>query len=461
MPPRAEETLEVDVVVVGGGMGGLVAGVAAQEDGARVLCLEKAPDPGGSFALAGGYVWTVDSTETYDELVPHGDAALGHLVIEDYDTGIEWLQAHSVTLQKVERGIGHEKHFGGHRVVPDTVTSGVLPLRAALTAAGGTLMTGATVVALHQDDLGGICGVRYRDGRGRAHDVRCAAVVLATGGFQGDLELMTRYISRFADRALLRSNPGSTGDGLRLALAAGASVSRGMSAFYGHLLPAPPARIEPEAFRKLSQFYSSDCLVVNGRGVRFVDESGGDEICALGLIAEPAAAGYVIFDAVMFDEYVKVSPFPDMDPFDPRERIRDAGGVVLAADSVDELAAQLLSDYGVSARNFLETIEEFNAAALARDPSLLSVPRRTGLRPCATPPFHAVPVRPGVTFTEGGTRVNESCQVLDRDSRPIPGLYAAGADVGGISVEGYVGGLAPALVTGLRAGVFAARAEAT
>lgn len=448
---------EVDVVVVGAGMGGLAAAVAAQEDGARVLVLEKGSEPGGSFALAGGYVWTVDSVESYDEIIPHGDAALGHLVVEDYEWGIEWLKEHGVRLEWTERGLGHHKRFGGHRVVPDTVTSGVLPLQAALTAAGGTLTTGAAVMALLQDDAGAISGVRYREG-GSVHEVRCSAVVLATGGFQNNLEMMSRYVSPYADRAIVRSNAGSTGDGLRMALDAGGSASRGLSAFYGHTLPAPPTHVDEESFRKLSQFYSSDCLVVNREGRRFVDESNGDEVVALGLIRQPEAEGYIVFDRVMHETYVQESPFPDMDPFDPLERVRDAGGVVLVADSLKDLAAQLLDRYGVSARNVIETVEEFNAAARANDPLLLSVPRRAGLRACATGPFYAVAVRPGVTFTEGGLRVgSEDCQVLNPDGRPVQGLFAAGADVGGVSIEGYAGGLAPALATGLRAGVFAAR----
>lgn len=447
-----------DVVVVGAGMGGLAAAVTAQEDGARVLLLEKGAEPGGSFALAGGYVWTLDGMDSYDEIVPHGDAALGRVVVEDYETGIEWLRDHGVRLEWTERGLGHHRRFGGHRIVPDTVTSGVRPLLAAFEAAGGELRTGAAVVALRRDEAGAIAGVRFRD-RDGVHDVACAAAVLATGGFQNNLEMMTRYVSGFADRAIVRSNPRSTGDGLRMALDAGAAASRGLNSFYGHTLPAPPTHVDEESFRKLSQFYSSECLVLNQEGRRFADESLGDEVVALRLIAQQGGEGYIVMDRTMHERYVQESPFPDMDPFDPLERVRDAGGVVLSADSLAELTAQLLDRYGVPARAAVETIEEFSDAARAGDPTRLSVPRREALRPCDTPPFHAVAVRPGVTFTTGGVRVDaDSCQVVDPDGRPVPGLFAAGADVGGVSLEGYAGGLAPALVTGLRAGIFAARA---
>jgi succinate dehydrogenase/fumarate reductase flavoprotein subunit len=450
-----------DVVVVGAGMGGLSAAVAAAEDEARVLLLEKGAEPGGSFALAGGYVWTLDTVETYDELIPHGDAALGHLVIEDYEFGIEWLREHGARLEWTERGLGHHKRFGGHRIVPDTVTGGVRPLLAALEAAGGTLATGAAVTELLRGEGDEVRGVRYRDQDG-AHEVGCAAVVLATGGFQANLEMMARYVSPFADRAWVRSNPGSTGDGLRMALAAGAGASRGLNGFYGHTLPAPPAQIEEEAFRKLSQFYSGECIVLNQQGRRFADESLGDEVVALNLIRETGAEGYIVFDAATHGAQVQESPFPDMDPFDPLERVRAAGGVVLSAETIEDLARQLLDRYGVPGRNLLETIAEVNEAAASGDDLRLSVPRRDSLRACSQPPFYAVPIRPGVTFTEGGVRVDaEGCQVLAPDGRPVPGLFAAGADVGGVSIESYAGGLAPALITGLRAGVFAARSVAT
>jgi succinate dehydrogenase/fumarate reductase flavoprotein subunit len=456
------DRLTADVVVIGAGLGGLVAAITAQEDGSRVICLEKLAEPGGSFALSGGYIWALSSFEAYREQVPDGDPVLGRLVIEDFETGIEWLQDHGVRLEPLAGAYWDPRQ--ARRVRPETVSAGVIPLARALEAAGGSLVLGAACLRMLSSESGEIRGVVYRDASG-VHEIDCRAVVMATGGFQGDRELLARYVGPWADRAWIRSNPGSTGDGLRMALDAGASVSRGMGMFYGHLLPAPPIEIESGAFGALAARYAEHCILVNSHGRRFVDESRRDNICAQFLAREEGGTGFVIFDRARYESYVLTPHVPDAAPYDPLLLIPDRGGVVLEASTSSELASQLFEIYGVPPRNLEDTIAEFNSACAANDPRLLEVPRRTGLHSLSSAPFYAIPVRPGVTFTTGGVRVNESCEALDRDGSPIPGIFVAGADVGAISLEMYVGGLSAALVTGLRAGIygsqFAARALST
>jgi predicted oxidoreductase len=148
---------------------------------------------------------------------------------------------------------------------------------------------------------------------------------------------------------------------------------------------------------------------------------------------------------------------PDAVRTDPLPMVRAAGGRVLEGQTIEQLGRQLFEEYGVSAAQSAATIHEFNEAWHRGDPGLLSIGRRHGLHACEVPPFYAVPVRPGITFTEGGVRADRDCQALDDLGRPVPGLYVAGADVGAVSIEGYVGGLAPSLMTGLRAGINAAR----
>jgi succinate dehydrogenase/fumarate reductase flavoprotein subunit len=449
----------VDVVVVGGGMSGLVAAAAAQEDGATVLLLEKGPEPGGSLALSGGYIWTLPSFESYEEICPLGDPILGRLVIEDFATGIDWLKDHGARLGPSIEGFGEDGVGIGHRLEPDSVSAGVAPLARAFTAAGGRLHIRAPVLALESSPGQGVTHVVCRDVNGAVRRVRARSVVVATGGFQGDVELVTRYITPWADRLHLRSNPYSTGDGLRFALAAGASASRGLSAFYGHLLPAPPARIEPASFRVLAQLYSPHAVLLNREGRRFVDESRGDAVSALALSRQPEAAGFLVFDADCHRDHVVASHLPDMPAADPLQVIGSSGGAVLQAGSLDELGRQL-SRLGCAGASVAATLRSYNHAVAELTPEELDPPRRGNLHRCSRAPFTAVPVRPGITFTEGGVRVDETCQALDRDGRPVPGLFVAGVDVGGFSNEGYAGGLAAALVTGLRAGVHAARYQA-
>ena len=439
-------------MVAGAGLGGLAAALAAAEQGLDVVLLEKAREPGGSFALAGGYIWTFASREDYAREVPEGDPELGGLVVEDLDAGIEFLLEHGV-------GLGPEviskDGLRGRRVEPDPVSAGVLPLARALARAGGRLVCSSRISTLTYDDGGRLIGVTVSQ-PGGTRTLSAQAVVLATGGFQGNVEMMTRYISRDADRFVLRASPTSVGDGLQLALDAGAAVSSGLASFYGHLMPAPPAEIEPGAFRRLSQFYSYHTIAINREGRRFADESLGDNQLALRLAREPGATAFLVFDSRNHRDQVSQPFVNDAVAVDPLIGVREVGGVVVQADSLEALAEQLADGWRLSRHSLVQTFAAYAAAVAAGSDAGLDVPRSGNLHPLNEAPFFAVPVRPGVTFTGGGVRVGRECQAMHLDGHAISGLYMAGADVGGISVEGYAGGLAAALATGLRAGVHAA-----
>ncbi len=436
-------------------MGGVVAAVAAAEDGASVLLLEKAPEPGGSMALSGGYIWTLPSISEYRRLVPNGDATLGRTLVEDFETGIEWLVDHGARLGESICGLGPDRAGVGRRLEPDPVSAALHPLLERLSAAGGRLATGSRVVGLDQDGDGVVVGVRTQE-VGRTKPVVGRAVVLATGGFQGDIEMMCRHVSPFADRAVLRASPTSTGDGLRMALAAGGAVSRGLDAAYAHVMPLLPGRLDPGSFRSLSQFYVEECILLNLRGERFIDESRSEAACGLALLRQPEARGMIVFDEARHQREVMEPFVPDASRTDPVAAVRAAGGSVIEAADLGELVTAM-ARYGVPPITSRTTIANFDRAAELDQSGELPVPRARGLHQCRTAPFFAVPVVAGVTFTEGGIRVNGEGQVLDRDGRPLPGLFAAGVDVGGISNVGYAGALSAALVTGLRAGIHAAR----
>jgi len=447
---------EVDVAVVGGGMGGLVAAVAGLEDGARVAIVEKGPEPGGSLAISGGYVWTLPTFEAYLRHVPRGDPALGRVLVDDFETGLQWLEEHGVRLGPALDGLGPDRAGAGRRIVPDPVSGLVQPLVHLLRSSGGELLCDRQAVALEQDDRGRVCGVRWR-GRETAGVVHARAVVVATGGFQGDRELMARHVSPWSDRAILRAGPASTGDGFRMATHAGAAASRALNAVYAHVMPLLSRPLDAGDYRPLTQFYVEECMLLNLDGQRFADESRGDALCGLELLRQREAAGFIVFDDARRRHVATQSFIPDLPGRDPVEALRSVGGTVIEADSAEALCSRLVG-FRVPRAVALRTIREFDAAAAGDDPHALPVQRSHGLHRCDTRPFFAIPVVPGVTFTEGGVHIDPSARALDRNGHPVPGLFIAGVDAGNISNVGYAGGLSAALVTGLRAGVGAARA---
>lgn len=430
-------------------MAGLAAALTAAEAGARVVVLEKGWEPGGSARLSGGLLWTDPTPQLLSARNPHGDPQLARVLAEGFDDGVRWLRDHGIEMTTRLTDL-----FGtgeGHRLQPDMPTV-VDVLATAAASAGARLLCGTEALELVADDRGDVRGVRARDEEG-TRTISASAVVLCTGGFQGDVELLTRYVTPYADLLCLRSNPGSTGDGLRMGLGAGAACSRGLHAFYGHLLPARPAEVTPDRFMGLTQYHSVHGVLVNAAGRRFVDESMADEVSAQALAREPHATGFLLLDAVAA-EHVSDPPAPAFARYDRLEQIEQAGGRVLRVQSLSDLGVAI-EDAGGNGRRTVLELEDYNQL-VASDPGRLSVARRSRRRPLDRPPYIAVPVTPGITFTEGGLRIDTEARVLDRAGRPIGGLHAAGADGGGVFYEHYAGGLALSLVFGRRAGAGAA-----
>lgn len=219
--------------------------------------------------------------------------------------------------------------------------------------------------------------------------------ILATGGFQGSAALVDEHVKPAASLRL-RANPWSDGDGLRVGLGAGAALSAGLDEFYGRNMP--DADFTEADFVPQAQLYGRFARVYNKRGEEFYagrDVSWSENDLVQATARQPnARAWYVLDDAAL------------------AERVRDR--------TVGDMVA---------------------AAPTKSDPSQLPFPVPDDARV-------AVRVAPGITHTIGGLRIDAAAHVLDVEGRPLDGLFAAGADVGGISTGGYASGLAAALVFG-------------
>jgi succinate dehydrogenase/fumarate reductase flavoprotein subunit len=336
---------------------------------------------------------------------------------------------------------------------------------------GGTALSGTGVQQLLTSD-GAVSGVLAFDAAG-AVEVHAGSVILATGGFQGNPELLARYVTPQAQAMYLRANPWSTGDGFLAATAAGAATTPSLDTFYGHMLTAPPARFNALQFQDMSHKYAPLAVVLNLEGRRFADEScgTGEEWLNAQVARQPQATAACVFDAVTADRAYDGGPLARV-VFD---RARQAGGPVAQADTLEGLAAQMQA-WGIPAQQVVHTVTTFNAAVASGNGEFLQPARRGNQFPVAQPPFSATLVRAAITFTCGGLRVDLDMRVLRRaasismlplvtapgeelQAAAIPNLYAAGCDVGGFSTLDYMGGLAQALVTGRTAGRAASTAD--
>ena len=286
-------------------------------------------------------------------------------------------------------------------------------------------------------------------------------MVIATGGFGGNAELLARHMGPSAHSMLLRANPRSTGDGLLAAIAAGGRSTASMSTFYGHTMPGPPASVPAARWVSVTQYYTQDAILVNSLGERFFDESRSmaDETAAFEIVRQPEGRAWLVMDRRIHDDVPLPGPIAGSRGFRLRQRSgrrrSDCHG------GLDRRAGGRTRGAGASIEpGSWRPIDGFDRALAAGSGETLRVPRTRSPFGLVEPPFRALEVRPGITFTLGGIDVDADLRVLDREGRPIPSLFAAGADAGGTYDGGYMGGLVLGLVQGRAAGRSAARAAA-
>ena len=442
--------LQADVVVAGSGIGGLTTARTALEHGASVLVIEKAPEIGGSAAVSGGSAWTAANVDAWLSVQPGGSPAMGQALVENYLDGVKWFA--DLGLQVQERPDPTPYKFARyvHNFLPDARTF-MNDLAGSVESAGGTVVTGTSLRSIRLGLDGSVCGVEARGG-GRTVEIGARAVVLATGGFQASPDLRARYFGRWAHDVIVRGNAYSTGDGFVAAVEAGAGTAGPFGRFYGHMIPAPPAKTGVHNFASIKPDFSPYSVFVNLHGQRFDDEFLGDEVTVHAVVHQPEALCFIIFDERV--RKVRATGMGESPGAVDRrmENIRNAGGEILEAPDLESLAAAMARRWGVTPGPLMATLNEHNAAAAADDLTMLSVPRSGGLQPLDSPPFRAIRCLPGATFTYGGAHTNERAQVLDLAGDPIPGLFAAGADVGGLYTRGYTGGLAVGVAYGRIAG---------
>ncbi len=450
---NAEEEYTVKVAVIGAGTSGTAAALAACETSGDILIIERTGKVGGmggcstgfigidsSFTRAAGSDVTVD--DVFREMMEYSDWTANPLlvrtILEKSGDTADWLAENGYNYSRLG-GYGYTHDTGkGFEKMDNLYADHILPSGAEL-----LLETSATELIMDGKDVVGVKAVRDDGTRVTVH---ADAVVIATGGFGGSPEMLERYTG--SSNYFLSGMSSNTGDGLNMALAAGASPSEEISP---HLTEFAASTSQDYNSYFLKYLNYGGLLQVNLEGKRFMDEG----LCAEQPLAKGASAirtagsFYVIIDRPTL-ETLHTEGFPGLFPAETTARLKKEilwrgralvpftsimdelknamdAGIAFEGDSIETLESQMGIDQGV----LVATIDRYrDMIARQRDDDFLKDPVWL-TKTIEEGPYYAIRMEPAIFGTLGGIKVNERLQVINTELKPINGLYAAGQDTGG------------------------------
>ncbi|WP_199434797.1 FAD-dependent tricarballylate dehydrogenase TcuA [Qaidamihabitans albus] len=458
-----------DIVVIGSGIAGLSAAVSAAEElggrsGCTVTVVDRAErnQAGGNSKWTSAYLRLDDVYEVADSFVDDVVGFSGgrtpswyvETLVDRLPETMEWIQGHGARFRRfptyfINSNRPRLQPVGGGEALLNA-------LRPSAERLGVRFRYGRTAQRLVHDDDGRVTGVVVTGDDGE-EIIRADAVVIASGGFEGDPATLTKELGGNADQ-LIPIAPGvgfNRGEGIRMALDSGAARAGQWDTF--HAEPVDPRSSDPEALVMVFPYG----ILVNAHGKRFLDEGGGTvdetyESTARAVWSQDGGVAYFITD----QQSSAVTEWK-------RGVLTSVKPVV--ADTAGELATAL----GLPADRLARTIEEYNAAVVddrefewrrpdGKHTDGLEPPKSNWALRLDRPPLLAYPVACAVVFTFGGLATDARAQVVGHDGDPLTGLYAAG-ECTGIYHEKYPGGTSVlrGMIFGRLAGLEAAREVST
>ena len=436
LQPGILPDVRTDVVVVGAGGSGMAAAIEAKNRGARVILIEKQPNVGGTTLFsttsftAGGSKLQMQGVKPFTAedfhkklLAEFGEdsANLKQLADRSGPT-IDWLIGLGADLTKV---INDSQHVSPTGKALGTVVVPVLKKEVDRLGIDTRLQTKAENLVLSPD--GKVTGVVVRSPNGR-YTIHAASVILATGGFASNPDMVAKYTPQWAGYPSTASR-GSTGDGLVMAQKAGAALS--------HMDVAGPQTVAYDTGHgavSLTNVRYNGAIIVNRAGKRFVNELGNKNTIGLATKAQPEGVGFLIFDQTCLERGELLKKYK-------------AQGYFVEAPTVDELASKL----GIDAAGLKATLKDWAQVyatktdkAFGRKDSIFSAIDKA--------PFYGQKTSPANQVTFGGVTRDTEARALTAAGKPIEGLYVSGE-----TADQFGHGVSIAITTGRIAGEYAAK----
>ena len=431
---KTDEVLDCDVVIVGAGGAGLTAASMACENGAKVIVVEKMPIVGGNSLKATGGMNAAGTkfqealgiddsgveefiTDTINGGHDLNDPDLVRTMAENSSDAVDWLETIGAALPKVE-ATGGTVHKYLHEPEDGSAVGSFLvdKLNTHCEELGIDVMLNTTATQILEED-GKVTGILAND-KEHNYTINAKAVVLATGGFGANFDLMTQYDPSL-ENAVTTNHAGATGDGIIMAQEIGADT-----------VDMEQIQLHPTVYQETGLLVSESVrsmggILVNSEGKRFTNDMSTRDAVSAAELEQPGAYAYIIFDQRIVNDLKSCEKY-----------IKN--GLTVQADTYEELAALMELDEEAQA-NFVQTMETWNAAVAAGEDAEFG--RNNGMDgDLSTAPFYAIKIAPGIHHTMGGVKINTDAQVINTEGEPIEGLYAAGETTGGVHGGNRIGG---------------------
>ena len=448
------EHLTTELLVIGGGAAGLAAAAAAAEQGVQVTVAEAMAAVGGNGLFPRG-VFGVDSPLQRKKLVfadpdqlftrcmeySHWkiDGRIIRRLIDKSGDTISWLMDKGVDFCDVVHHTPNQSPEVFHITSPKENAGSVVIrcLKAFCLERGVTLLTSTRGKSLVRDAQGAVVGAILTRKDGQEREIRAQRVLVATGGFSGNREMIERYYPNFRwDEVPAGGGMRHPGDGVRMALEVGADIEGN----FAMEIAAPKIK----GYAPLNLVLGKPYLIwLNRFGRRFADEGivYNFAMAANAVMAQPGSKVWVVFTQSQLDktlsdgrdmiELIHIDPNAEAQLPAALEQAM-AGGILKKAQSPQELGEFI----GCSGQAVSQAVAEYNRFCREGRDRLFAKDRRY-LLAMEEGPYYAIAAGADMLITHGGIRVNEFFQALRPDYTPVPGLYMAGVDFGGADADVY------------------------
>ncbi len=433
--PKEEKTIDTEIVVVGAGGAGMTAAIMLQQAGKDFVILEKMPYVGGNTTKATGGMNASETHYQKEQDIEDSNALFaadtmkgGHALNDSFlvammanssAAAIDWLDTIGAELPKISFSGG----ASAKRIHAPADGSGVGAFlvdrfSAKLAELGVNVMLETEATELLTDAEGKITGVKA-EGPDANYTINAKAVILATGGFGANEEMYTTYRPDLKGTVTTNA-PGATGDGIVMAEKLGADT---VDIEQIQLHPT----VEQTTSILITESVRGDgAILVNQSGVRFTNELLTRDAVSAAELAQEGSYAYIIFDQKLRDNLKAIEKYVK-------------SGITVQADTIEGLAEQL----GIDPATLAQTLGEWNE--IVKNQRDTQFGRTTGMNEdLTTPPYYAIKIAPGIHHTMGGVKINTAAEVINKEGKAIPGLFAAGEVCGGVHGGNRLGGNAVA-----------------